>query len=166
MVASASRITFVAADVPDSSAGPATAATLATITTSDTIHRQSLDMASVDFRVGYGCGSFEKIEITTLVGLRDMLRENLAVAAVVFPGFRFPGRAALFEFHLGDLQRQLPARHVELDDVAGFHQRKRPADPRLWRYMQHAGTVTGAAHARIRNAHHVAHALLEQLLRD
>ena len=32
--------------------------------------------------------------------------------------------------------------------------------------MQHAGAVARAAHTRVRNPHHVAHALREKLLRD
>ena len=43
---------------------------------------------------------------------------------------------------------------------------QRPADAAFRAYMQHAGAVARAAHARIGDAHHVANARLEQLLRD
>ena len=55
---------------------------------------------------------------------------------------------------------------VDRDQVAGPHQRQRPADVRLGRDVQDAGAVAGAAHARVADPHHVAHALLQQLLRD
>ena len=63
-------------------------------------------------------------------------------------------------------EREPARRDVELDDVAVADQRERPADERLRRDVQHAGAVAGAAHARVRDAHHVAHALRQQLLRD
>ena len=55
---------------------------------------------------------------------------------------------------------------VELDEVAVAHERERAADERLRRDVQHARAVARAAHARVGDAHHVAHALLQQLLRD
>src|SRR3712207_7395565 len=44
-------------------------------------------------------------------------------------------------------------------------ERQRTTDVRLRRHVQHAGAVAGPAHARVGDAHHVAHALLEDLLR-
>ena len=55
---------------------------------------------------------------------------------------------------------------VDLDLVAGLHQSQRAADKALRRHMQNAGAVAGAAHARVGNAHHVAHAGAHELLRD
>ena len=51
-------------------------------------------------------------------------------------------------------------------EVAASDQRQRPADEALRGDVQHAGTVARTAHARIGDADHVAHALLQQLLRD
>ena len=47
---------------------------------------------------------------------------------------------------------------VERDDVAVAHERERTADERLGRHVQHARAVARAAHARIGDAQHVAHA--------
>ena len=47
-----------------------------------------------------------------------------------------------------------------------FHEGKRAADETLGRHVQNAGAVAGAAHARIGNTQHVAHALRHQLLRN
>ncbi len=52
------------------------------------------------------------------------------------------------------------------DHVAVPHQRERPADSGLRRDVQHDGAERGAAHARIRNAHHVLGAAARELLRD
>jgi hypothetical protein len=57
-------------------------------------------------------------------------------------------------------------RHVDLDGVAGAHECQRPADEAFRRHMQDAGAVAGAAHASVRDAHHVAHARLNQFLGD
>ena len=57
-------------------------------------------------------------------------------------------------------------RHIDRDGVAGAHRGERAADLRFRRDMQDAGAIAGAAHARIGDAQHVAHALLQQLLRD
>jgi hypothetical protein len=55
---------------------------------------------------------------------------------------------------------------VDLDLVAGLHEGKRTADKALRRHMQNAGAVAGAAHARVGNAHHVAHPGFHELLRN
>ena len=66
---------------------------------------------------------------------------------------------------LADEQIDLPRLHVHLDQVAGPHEGERAADRGFGRDVQDAGAVGGAAHPGVRDAHHVAHALLEQLLR-
>src|SRR4030095_463244 len=55
---------------------------------------------------------------------------------------------------------------VHLDLVAGPDEGKRPADEAFRRNMKNAGSIAGAAHARVRNAQHVMNALLQQLFRD
>ena len=59
-----------------------------------------------------------------------------------------------------------PAVAIELDPVAVAHRRQRAAGARLGRHVQHHGAVGGAAHARIGDAHHVGHALRQQLGRQ
>ena len=116
---------------------------------------------------GVGAPCFEEVEVAALVGLRDVLQVQRAVAAAVLRRGRLPVGPALLQLLVGDVQRRAAARgHVELDHVAVADERERAADVRLRRHVQHAGAVAGAAHARVGDAHHVAHALLEQLLRD
>ena len=91
--------------------------------------------------------------------------ENRAVAALVFPRRGLPGALAPLHLFGRNLQIQHPPLHVELDQVAVLHAGERAADEGLRRDVQHAAAVARAAHARIRDAHHVAHALLEELLR-
>ena len=56
--------------------------------------------------------------------------------------------------------------HIQLNLVARLHKRQRTAHVALRRKMQHAHAVAGAAHAGIREAHHIAHALLQQFVRN
>ena len=51
-------------------------------------------------------------------------------------------------------------------DVAVADEGEGAAHERLGRHVEHAGPVARAAHARVGDAHHVAHALGEQLLGD
>ena len=104
----------------------------------------------------------EEIEVAALVGLRDVLlrrarrsRARMRRAAAVHAARR---RGELGVARPSSSRRA--RRDVELDHVAVAHQRERPADVRLGRDVQHAGAVARAAHARVRDAHHVAHALL------
>ena len=57
----------------------------------------AVDMGSVDLRFGNRRSAFEKIEIAALVRLRDMLRENLAVAAGVLALAAQIGMATVIE---------------------------------------------------------------------
>ena len=54
-------------------------------------------------------------------------------------------------------------RYIDADKVACFDECQRAADVCLRRHMQDARTVAGAAHACVRDAQHVFHALLDQL---
>ena len=56
--------------------------------------------------------------------------------------------------------------HIQLNLVARLHKRQRTAHVALRRKMQHAHAVAGAAHAGIGEAHHIAHALLQQFVRN
>ena len=111
-------------------------------------------------------GAFEEVEVAALVGLRDVTGVEVAVAAGIGDLARLPLRAPRRQLLVGHPQRQPPRRDVELDDVAVPDERQRPADERLRRDVQHARAVAGAAHPRVGDAHHVADALLQQLLRD
>ncbi len=57
-------------------------------------------------------------------------------------------------------------RHVDGDQVARLDEGQRAAHVGLGRRVQDAGAVARAAHACVRQAQHVAHALLDQLGRD
>src|SRR5688572_11786837 len=60
----------------------------------------------------------EKIEVAALVGLGNVIREHLAVAARVVRRARLPGGLALRELRLAHLELELPRLDVELDHVA------------------------------------------------
>src|ERR1017187_9710482 len=121
---------------------------------------------SLRIRLGVMAGPGQEFEVAALVGLGDLLAEERAVAALELPGRAPPSRAADREFPLAHLQAQFPGRNVERDRVSAADERERAADPRLGRDVQHAGAVTGPAHPRIRDPHHVPHALAEQVIGD
>src|SRR5262245_12350261 len=77
-----------------------------------------------------------------------------------------PFRAAFLQLRGGHQQLQLSFLHVELDQVAVFDQRERAPRRGLGRDVQDHGAVRGAAHARVRDAHHVGDAFLQYLGRQ
>src|SRR5437879_4092590 len=79
---------------------------------------------------------------------------------------RLPALTATRELVLCHLQMELTPRNVELNPVASLDKPEWPADGRLRRNVQDHGPVASAAHACVRNAHHVAHAAGQELLRN
>ena len=77
-----------------------------------------------------------------------------------------PFGAAALQLVLADQEVDLARLDVDLDHVAGPDQGQRAADRGLGRDVQDAGAVGGAAHPRVGDPHHLAHALLEQLHRQ
>src|SRR4051812_2551859 len=122
--------------------------------------------ALVNFRFGNLPRAGEEIEVAAFVGLADMSGEHGPVAAQVAWWRRLPGRLATSEFSLADVQMNAARRHVDLDGIPGAHECQRPADEALRRHVKNAGAVAGAAHASVRDPHHVAYARLYQLLGD
>src|SRR6185295_15742855 len=59
-------------------------------------------------------GAFEEVEVAALVGLFHVLREDGAVAALVFACRRLPAALALAHLGVGDLQVDLALGDVEL----------------------------------------------------
>src|SRR5215472_18422049 len=102
----------------------------------------------------------EEIEIAAFIGLLDVTRKHPAVAALEARGGLLPLGAAPGELRLAHIEVDAARGDVERDLVAVPHQRQRSANIGLRRNMQDAGTIAGAAHARVRQADHVAHALL------
>src|SRR5262249_11306530 len=102
----------------------------------------------------------EEIEVASLIGLLDVLGEHPAIAALEAALGLLPGGAAFCQFRLIHIEIDGARGDIERDLVAILHQRQRAADIGLRRDMEDAGAVAGAAHARIRQPHHVAHALL------
>src|SRR6266852_4674470 len=105
----------------------------------------------------------QEIEIAAAVGLEDL-------AAVE------PGIAALGHRRRGGLAaRQLVGRDQEVDPalldrkadaVAVLHLGERPTARRIRRHVQHDRTIGGAAHPRVRDAHHVLNPGARELRRD
>src|SRR4051812_42308683 len=113
-----------------------------------------------------GRGSFEEIEVAAFVGLAHVTRIELTVAARIWVLAGLPRGAPRGGFLVADPQRQPPLRDVELDDVTVADEREGTADERFRGDMQYARAVAGPAHPRVRDAHHVADTLREELLRD
>src|SRR5262245_65905345 len=70
----------------------------------------------------------QEVEVATLVGLGDVLRKYLAVAAGVVSWARLPRRLALRQLLGAYLELELARRHIELVRVAVAHTRPRSAD--------------------------------------
>src|SRR4029450_1618022 len=108
----------------------------------------------------------KKIKIASFIGLADVLRVQRAVAARVSRRGLLPGGAATGNFLFGHVKVDSTRGAAPLDLVTGPDEGKRSADEAFRRNMKNAGSIAGAAHARVRNAQHVANALLQQLFRD
>ena len=92
-------------------------------------------------RLANGRGALEEVEVAALVGLRDVTGVEVTVAAGIGDLARLPVRAPRRELFIRHLQRQLPRRDVELDDVAVPDEGQRAADERLRRDVQDARAV-------------------------
>src|SRR5258708_32562760 len=82
-------------------------------------------LPSMNLRFGLLLCAREKIEIATLIGLADMLGIHGAIAAQEMRRRRFPGGATARQLFLVDVEMDFPCRHVDLDLIAGLHQRQR-----------------------------------------
>ena len=92
--------------------------------------------------------------------------EQLRVAAGGRELSGHPGRTAGGEVFFRDAQVDAATRDVQRDEVARLDERQRASDEGLGRDVQDAGAVGGAGHAGVADPHHVADALLQQLLGD
>src|SRR4051812_28541688 len=83
----------------------------------------------------------QEIEITSLVGLADVLGEHPTVAALEAWRGRSPGGAALHQLFFRDFHADRAPRHIDRDDVAGPQECQRATDVGLRRHMQNAGAI-------------------------
>src|SRR5512132_2954141 len=104
----------------------------------------------------------QEIEVRALVGLQYVIEIELPVASgercfrflpFLFSPLNLAGRNQKVQF---------PLRDIEFNDVAVLDQRQHAACGCLRRSVQHDRAVGRSAHARIRDAHHVRDALLEE----
>src|SRR5205814_7086587 len=102
------------------------------------------ELILVNLRIRRGRGTFQKIEIATLVSLRDVLLIERAEAALELRRRPLPRRAAARELVGAYLELQAARRHVELDHVAVLDEGQRTADAGFRRHVQHAGAVARA----------------------
>src|SRR3954470_2978369 len=86
--------------------------------------RETAAMRSVYLGLGYRCGALEEIEVAAFVGLLDVLGEDHAVAAFVFPCRSLPGASPRAHLGVGNLEVQNFPLHVELDEIAVLHERE------------------------------------------
>ena len=122
----------------------------------------------IDVRLG-NCGrvaGLEKVEIAAFVGLRDVPLVQHRITSPVTAGRRLPCLPCAAAVRRRRRADGCAAPDVDRDQVAAVDQRQRAADRALRRDVQHARAVVCSAHARVRDADHVAHALREQLFRD
>src|SRR6185312_13954659 len=105
----------------------------------------------------------EKVEIDALVRLLHRVAVKLDPSTLRVRGRRPPRRAAARELVIRNVEMQASRIDIELDHVAGFDERERPACGGFGRRVQHDGAVRGARHPRIGDANHVADALLQDL---
>src|SRR5439155_14229661 len=108
----------------------------------------------------------QEVEVGAVVGLQHVVEVKAPVAARERRRGFLPRFLSARELPRWNLQRQFSLRDVELDLVAVFNQSERAAPGRLGADVQHHGAVRGAAHARVRDAHHVGDALLQELGRQ
>jgi hypothetical protein len=73
----------------------------------------------------------QKIKIAPFVRLRYTLREERAIPTLIMRCRPHPIRAPRLENLIVDEQLQTPLRHIELDQIAIFNERKRPANEAL-----------------------------------
>src|SRR5882672_4256828 len=64
--------------------------------------RETAAIYSVYLGLGYRSGPLEEIEVAAFVGLPDVLGEDEAVAALVFPYRGLPGAFSLLQFLVGN----------------------------------------------------------------
>ena len=110
----------------------------------------------------------QEIQIAAAVGLCHVLDVELVVAARVLGrrSISLPGPGARGKFFRRDQQFDTARRTVEQNLVPIAHHGQRSAGLRFRSDVQHHGAESGAAHAGIGDAQHVAYALLEQLARQ
>src|SRR5262245_52715409 len=115
--------------------------------------------------LGNRAGRGKKIEIAAFIGLADMWRVQRDVAERVPRRGLLPGGTAAGNFLITHVKMDPARGDIHLDLVAGSDEGKRPADKAFRSNVKNAGSVAGAAHARVRNAQHVANTLLQELFR-
>src|SRR5215470_2978403 len=93
---------------------------------------------SMNFRFGNRSWRTEKIEIAADVSLANMCAEHRAVATLIARLRWPPRRVPSTEFLLTNMQMNPPRGHVDLDLVAGLHQRERAAYETFRRDVQDA----------------------------
>src|SRR5215475_7115950 len=120
----------------------------------------------MNFRLGNCAERCEKIEITSLIGLADVLGIQRAIATRITRNGLLPGFTPAADFIIRNMEMDASRRHVNLNLVTGLHKSQRPADKTFRRDMEYAGAITGPAHARIGNAQHVPNALFYQFSGD
>ena len=92
-----------------------------------------------------------------------MVDVELAIAANQQVFWRLDIGQASGQFGLGDIQVQASSGAVQFNPVTFLHGRQWPAGCGFRCYVQHHCAIRRAAHASIGNAHHIGHALSQQL---
>src|SRR5262245_48531806 len=83
----------------------------------------------------------QKIEVASLIGLRDVSAEERAEAALVMRRRRRPFGATPSQLFFADQQIQFSSRHVHFDQIPVARERQRPAYITFGRDVKHTGAV-------------------------
>src|SRR5215813_1068676 len=83
----------------------------------------------------------QKIEVASLICLRDVSAEEGAEATLVTRRRRRPSVAPSRHLFFVDQQIQFSSRHVQFYQISVARERQRPADVTFGRDVQHAGAV-------------------------
>src|ERR1022692_3515172 len=109
--------------------------------------------ALVTLPADLGAGvAHQKIEVDSLVRLRDGCAIELYPAAIGVRLQRLPIRPATRELGVGDMQMDAEPGDVELDRVTIFDQRQRASSRGFRRGMKHHGPIGGTRHPSVGDA--------------
>src|SRR5215472_12048902 len=105
--------------------------------------------------------AYEEIQIGSAVGLQHVVMIELIVTSWQGRLRRLPPGAAAFDLRIGNVEVQAARGYIQFDRVSVSDEGQNSAGCGFGGNVQHYGSIGGAAHAGVRDAYHVFHALLK-----
>src|SRR5215472_14058005 len=112
-------------------------------------------------RHGGAAFAYEEIQIGAAVGLQHVVVIELIVTSLQRRLRRLPFCAATLDLRIADVEMQPACGHVQFDRVSALDQGQNSAGCGFGGNVQHDCSIGGAAHAGVRDAHYILHALLK-----